>query len=324
MNSKEIENAISKGVSVSRQDVMLAKSFILSHFNRDSLEMLRRFLEHVEVKKLTEFVIHGSVPAEPQIKQVTDSFRWQLAFAEGVWGLLGAGLLLPCARDSRVIEARQAWTTVVPGTGGMSSGWHFAEFDVAIPAFFRLAPTISDPKKLALSDADLFIHELGTVEMAPDVEQALRQAVECFRNDLYLPCLVMLGMASEGAWVELGMSLLRVDPNHPSFTAEARKKIRDALSSPYTSVLAKMEKVVELYNRRDIYENVVKRCGQNQRRLNEVFNWSNVIRDSRNAIHYGSETAVRNSYEKVAALLLGAAQYLQILSLIKKGAEQCS
>jgi hypothetical protein len=53
-----------------------------------------------------------------------------------------------------------------------------------------------------------------------------------------------------------------------------------------------------------------------------AINWSNVIRDSRNALHYGADAASRNTYEKVAALLLGANQNFRILYAIRRAATE--
>ncbi|HUU08301.1 MAG TPA: hypothetical protein VMW61_02130, partial [Dehalococcoidales bacterium] len=67
---------------------------------------------------------------------------------------------------------------------------------------------------------------------------------------------------------------------------------------------------------------VAKQSGFNQRYLKEVLNWSNVVRDSRNAVHYGADPATQNTYEKVAALLLGAVPNLRTLYTIRQAAEE--
>jgi len=59
-----------------------------------------------------------------------------------------------------------------------------------------------------------------------------------------------------------------------------------------------------------------------ERYLREVINWSSVVRDSRNAVHYGADPATQNTYEKVAALLLGAVPNLRILYAIRQAAEE--
>ncbi len=324
MNEQEIRQEISFRLSVTRQDIALAKSFILNHFTTEANKLLQRFLEHVQAHPLDKFVLHESVPHEPQVKQVASFLSWRLAFAEALWALIGEAIVLPARNDLIEIEAHQAWTTVVRNSGGYSAGWQFEEYRIAFPQTIRLAPSLQGKAPSPLSDTDLYLSELGIPNIPPDVEDALRQAVLCFRHELYLPAVAMLGMASEGSWVELGLSLLKANPADSNLTSDKREKTRDLLKSPHSSILQKMEVVMDLYRKQEIYSNIAKECGYNHRTLATVLNWSNVIRDSRNALHYGADPALRNTYEKVAALLLGANQNLQILYAIRRSAQQFS
>jgi hypothetical protein len=131
----------------------------------------------------------------------------------------------------------------------------------------------------------------------------------------------MLGTASEGAWIELGLSLIKVASTSTALSKDALDKITEELKSPYTSVLQKLEAIAKLYERKDIFSEVMKQSGYNHRHLAQVLNWSNVIRDARNAIHYGAGAASENTYEKVAALLLGVPLNLRILYSIRRAAE---
>jgi hypothetical protein len=324
MNEQEMRREISSRVSVTRQDIALAKTFILNNFNTESNKLLQRFLEHVQAHRLDKFVLHDSVPYEPQVKQVASFLSWRLAFDEALWSLIGEAIILPAGSNLFENEAHQEWTTVVRNSGGYSAGWRFEEYKIAFPQTIRLAPSLQGKAASPLSDSDLYLSELAIPDIPPDVEDALRQAVLCFRHELYLPAVAMLGMASEGSWIELGLSLLRANPADPNLTSDKRDKTLDLLTSPHSSVLQKMEGVMDLYRKQDVYGNVAKRSGYNHRTLATVLNWSNVIRDSRNALHYGADSASRNTYEKVAALLLGANQNLQIIYAIRRSAQEFS
>ena len=324
MNEKDVRQAISSRVLVTHQYVVIAKSFILNEFNPDSFTLLRCFLEHLQIQPLYKFVLHQSVPTEPQIKLVADFLRWRLAFVEALWALLGEALILPTRSDLAEIDVHQGWTTEVPGSGGRTSGRQFDEYKVALPLTLRLAPSLQGNVPSPLTDPDLFLLEVDIPDIHEEIADALQQAVKCFRLELYLPSVMMLGMASEGAWIELGLSLLKANPSDPRLTSDARDTIRDSLTSPHTSVLQKMESVSDLYKKQDVYANVAKRSGYNIRILSNVFIWSNVIRDSRNAVHYGADSSSRNTYEKVATFLLGTGQNLRVLYAIRRAAEELS
>lgn len=56
--------------------------------------------------------------------------------------------------------------------------------------------------------------------------------------------------------------------------------------------------------------------------LEEVRVWSEVLRDTRNAVHYKNDAPVEIDYEKTAALLMGVAKNLGTLYRIRRAAEQ--
>lgn len=82
-----------------------------------------------------------------------------------------------------------------------------------------------------------------------------------------------------------------------------------------------MDTIVDLYHKQDIFGEVAKRSGISHRYLGQVLNWSNIVRDSRNAVHYGADPATQNTYEKVAALLIGAVPNIRTLYTIREAAE---
>ena len=322
MNEREACQAIQSRINVTRQDVVLAKAHILANFQNSTEGMLAKLLRDLHAQRPDRIVLHPSVETEPLVAQAAKAIAYQLAFGEAVWGLIGAGILIPTGTTLTRIDANIEWTTVVPGSGGTSSGWRFEEHDIRVPTEVRLAPSMKNRLPQPLSDPDLYLSDFEIHDLHADVEDALKQAVLCFRHELYVPCLAMLAKASEGAWVELGMSLLKVNPNHSGLKTERRSKIRETLESPYSSTLQKMEEVTQLYEKQDVFEGVAKKSGYSHRHLKGVLNWSNVVRDSRNAVHYGANPATQNTYEKVAALLLGAVPNIRIIYSIRQAAEE--
>jgi hypothetical protein len=276
----------------------------------------------MEVEELTKFVVHESVDPQPQIKQVCDRFKWQLAFAEGLWNLIYSGQIIANFESVYELPGNQSWTTVVPGSGGHSSGWDFHKAKYPLPIKIKLAPSVVNRRSSLLFDADLYLADIDIPDMNEKIREALVQSIDCFKIELYLPALAMLGMAVEGAWIELGSALIDVNIEHPKLSFEFREKHRENLSSPYSSFLRKMESVFDVYKNQDIYKPITKKSGYGHKSLNQVMSWSNVIRDSRNELHFNTRAASSNTYDKVAALILGVNQNFRIIYSITRSARE--
>lgn len=322
MNQTEAEALIKSQISVTRQQVVIAKAFILKHFNKSTEFMLRNLIQSMEAAKPEKVVLDPSVPIEPQLSQVVLNIGWRLAFGEAIWGLINSSVLIQNGPQFWPIPADQQWTTVIPGSGDTSSGWRFEDVEISVPHEVRIAPSIESNLPQPLSDPDLYLHDFEIPDLHPEVEEALKQAALCLRHELNIPCLAMLAKASEGAWIEMERSLTRFCESTECLSANKLTKIREALDSEYSSVVQKMDVIVQLYDQQDIFSEVAKKSGHTHRYLKSVLNWSNVVRDSRNAVHYGADPATQNTYEKVVALLLGAVPNIRILYSIRKVAEE--
>ncbi len=316
IDQTEVQSVISSGVTVTKAEIASARAYILRHFDPRPRTMLTQLLADFGAAPPRRLILDDSVPVEPQIKQSIAWITWQLSFAEALWTLVNSGVLIISSRDLDELQAHLEWTT-----GHYSSGWSFPQHVITIPTAVRFAPSF-DNTASALATSDLYIQDLGIADLHAEVETALRQAVACFRHDLYLPCLAMLAKASEGAWTELGLSLLKCNAEHPNLRAEKRLAIRDSLLSPDSSIVKRIRLVVDLYEKQDVFMEVKERCQVGIQVLREVSIWSNVVRDSRNAVHYGAEPASENSYEKTAALLMAAVPSLRTIYSIRRAAEE--
>ncbi len=142
--------------------------------------------------------------------------------------------------------------------------------------------------------------------------------MRCFRHELFLACLAMLGRASEGAWIELGLKLCAVTPS----TAPIKiKKVKEKLEDPFVGVGKKIQKTAQLYNREDIFDDLHRMSGVKPQDLNNSMVWADAVRESRNSVHYGVESSTPNTYEKIAALLIGAVPHFRLLYRIRDAAK---
>lgn len=129
----------------------------------------------------------------------------------------------------------------------------------------------------------------------------------------------MLGKAVEGAWIELGFSLANiVAAADPKFD---RDRFDTALKG-FDGVPKKIESVVRLFtDRQDLFKELSKNSQVSLIMLREAQIWSDVIRDSRNAIHFGVEPRTPNTYEKTSTLLYSAITHLGSIYTLKKFAD---
>jgi hypothetical protein len=321
MNADEAKAEILKRVVVTRQHVTLAKSFLqrLPGIGpHDPFTLMNQFSRQQGYQHPEKIVLHPSVNPEPLLRQTSGYFTCVLALAEGIWALIHQGYLLHVG-NLRAWEAHQEWTTVVPGQGGMSAGWRFPEYTVELPQKIVLAPSYRHECPQPMTDPDLFVLEAGIENADPEIIEALQDAVCCFRHELYRPAVTMLGKAMEGAWIELGCSLARAVPTEGGFNKE---KFMGTMSDDNIGIATKIQKVRNLYNQKNLVAHVVKQCGISPKELDNIIIWSDVLRESRNAIHFGVKPTIENSYEKVAVLFIDGAKNLAIMYKIKRIADE--
>jgi hypothetical protein len=316
-NPKDVEQRIADSVRVTRLDIAVAKSFVVKFNPHSLLEVLRAFEQDRESLASGPMVINLSIDIEPQILRAVEYIRWRLAFVEAIWGLCHAGILLAVSESLEKVAVGLGHTD-----GRYSGSLNLPDYPTAVPARVRLAPSAASGATLELSDGDLYLAALDIPNLEPEIAVSLREAVKCFRHELYLPCLAMLARASEGAWTELGLALLKAAPEHSQLPAARRENMRLTIEGSDASVLRKMRTVLELYKIGGLFAQVQKESRSSAADLEGVSIWSDAVRNSRNAVHYGVEPAMQNSYEKVGVLLLATAQHLRTIYSIRGAIER--
>jgi hypothetical protein len=190
------------------------------------------------------------------------------------------------------------------------SSWDLTDISVPIPSKVLRPPSASVSLQQPLSDPDLFLHSLDIKNIHTEVKESLEEAVRCFRHELYIACLAMLGKASEGAWIELGLKL--ADTAQAAGLVNA-KKIKETLEDQYVGIGKKILETLRLYEKSDIFGDVYTKSDVKIQDLRNAVIWADCVRESRNSVHYGVEPSMPNTYEKVAALLIGAVPHLRLL-----------
>jgi len=317
MNTDEARKRLQDQVRVTPQQVMIAKGYIINHFNANTSILISEFLKSIEAAAPEKLVIHLTVDTEESIKSVAQTLSWTLAGCEAIWGLISSGLLFPASSDLRSLVPNVSYTTVVRGSGN-SGEINLDHLSLPVPTSILLPPSLSKGERQTLSDPDLFLHSLEIPNIDKEVEESLRESMRCFKHELFLACLAMLGRASEGAWIELGLTLCAVAPSTAPINI---KKIREKLEDPFVGIGKKILETAQLYQRADIFDNLHRTCGVKPQDLNNVIVWADAVRESRNSVHYGAEPSMPNTYEKIAALLIGCVPHLRLLYRIRSAAK---
>lgn len=318
MNDKDIESAVRSSVIVTRQQVTIAKAISLdSAENKSSPQVLISKVTEKNGVKLPRPVTFSNENYTEAIKTVSTYLSWHIATCEAIWGLMHAGLLFGYGewRDSDLSSVH--WTRASSGSSS-SSTWNFEEFSLCVPLSLVCAFSSKSDQNYILAEPGLYLRTLDVPDMHADVEASFVEAVRCFRSELYTASIAMLGRASEGSWLELGDALLNY---LPATTTKKYAKQREVLESPMAGPQKKVAAVLEMYEHRDDFSAIWERANVRSLDLKSVATWSDSVRDSRNTIHFGVAPAIPNTYEKLAALLIGAVPMIRTIYRVKCAAD---
>jgi hypothetical protein len=312
MREDEAKLKIVEQVSVTRQKVTIAKANLLDLVEKhtDSDRIIGEFLKRMDGQMPEKVILNPSIDPNPNIAKAAESISWRTAASEAILELIHSNAIIQTTLDILDGSINLQWTTIYEHSGGHSGGWSFDEYSVPVPRKLSIPPSRKSSTNELFANPDLYIYNLDIPNLHPDIELALQEAIRCFRNELFTACVTMLGKASEGAWLELGEALILV--LSPSDILQVRKQ-KDYLESPTYGIGKKIEAVISLFERQDFYAHISKNSGISLQELRTAASWSDTVRDSRNTIHFSVKPSVPNSYEKVAALILGAVPHLRII-----------
>jgi hypothetical protein len=236
------------------------------------------------------------------IKTIAQYLSAKLAFGIAAWELVYSGMTFQTGGAG---ATEIGWRT---GDRAGSIRWSDQRFLLFHPGQIQRPSWHAAPSDLF--DADLYL--LHVPSLTPQIEQALRLSLDCFRYGLFVPCVAMLGAASEGAWIEMGNHLSR------RFSSEsAASRLASKLNGVTDSVKTKIDQICHLYEL-PFCKAIQQTSGIDGRRLRQIQQWSDQIRESRNVLHWGAQPTVPNTYEKVGILLMDAVSELNDLRQVKE------
>jgi hypothetical protein len=315
MRNEEASNEINKLIKVSHFEINLAKNYIYNYcFNNkgkrfESRIILKGFLDENRLVEPQTIIYEQN---EDMVAKLTDAakyFAFYLAGIDAIISLTHQGILCNDHSDA-------GWRpSLIYNFKGHSGGLQFSDcFDMHFPQRIFLSPQYQNERDVLLADHNLFILTLGIEGADAEIIDALKDAILCFQKSLFRPALTMLGKAMEGAWIELGISLAKA----VYVTDETKKnKFVSEMQDAIIPTNQKIKKVIDLYKNRDLSKDIITKAEIHPSELENIITWSDILRDARNAIHFGVKPTFPNNYEKTAVLLLGAAKNIPKIYHIK-------
>ena len=310
---KDIPRRVRLLVTPQRVTVAKALVFEMTTVGKSYGELVSEIRDRHDITVPEKLVVHDTIDSIPMVIAFAEDIAWRIATAEAMWSLIYSGQLR-MLDEPTYYDVSVNWTSVTPASGGgENSSLKYPEFNLSAPAkVIRTFSSSNNPNQY-LCDADQYLSTMNIAGMHKEIASSLSEAIRCFRTELFTASLAMLGKASEGAWLELGVALLDATPvtKQPTFA-----KQREVLEDSGMGTLRKVGAVVTIYSH-EIFKYAGTGSGIKAKDLMPVQVWSDSVRDARNTIHFGVTPAAPNTYEKVAVLLIGAISYLRTLYAIR-------
>lgn len=303
MRPEEAFQEIYREVQPTRQKVVLMKGALMKFGALDPA------LKDVDAQRPESIILHPDVDVTNQVKAASRWISFTLAGCQALWELVYAGIFILDSEHVTPFEPNLTWTTVYKNSGGQSGSWQFQRLKSSYPSHVR--PTLVSDSGQVFADPDLYLSRIAIPNWQPEIGKAVRDSVLCFRNDLFTPCLVMLGKASEGAWIELGVTLA-------AFVGLSDSKVQrfvDELNGPETGFAKKMRSIMTFVESRSVVlGDILRAVGVTLHDLRMAMLWSDSLRDVRNTVHHGVRSFAEPTYETAVTLLMSGIPHLKTLS----------
>jgi hypothetical protein len=319
-NDRQLKDAVIQLISVTPQKIAIAKAIVLEHAHKfhELLEFIGTVNSAQKVQAPRQIHCHQEYDSTVQIQSLADEISWSLATAEALISLVNDSQMVLTSNDYRPLNFHCVVTMGWHESPSYKGSINFEEYGFLAPSRVRLAPSFEGGKSQLLANSDLYLQTFCSPGMHQEVTLALQEAVKCFRHGFFGAAVAMLGKASEGAWIELGTSLLNAVPEDKRSSVD---KLRKTLENERAGAAMKMDAVLAIFEKQDIFGPLAASSGVSLDSLRMIWEWSNIVRNHRNTIHFGVTSVIPITYETVATLLLGALQYLRDMYALKSAAE---
>lgn len=296
MSYENIGKTVSNQIAVTPEDIARAKQWILSLKNGNTDTHVREWIAAQQVQELTE-VDPDAPNIDELLANVSRAWSLRLAFYQALFELSSTA-------DIVLVGDIGEWR---PPFGHKSSrgGGPITLPDLSYPAPGRFKPALRVSG--VPTDSDVFLEGVSCSSLHSGIHEAIEQALLCFRKGLYMPATAMLAAAAEATWSECGTAVAK---------NLSDAKLDSLFSDQYESISKKINELRKAFEKPD-GKALLKTAGQHLSKVEEAQVWMTVLRERRNALHWGKANSFIADHSETAALLMGAPQHIGTLEAIR-------
>lgn len=296
MSPEQAATVIQSAVVVTREDIARAKSWLLKSEMGQTHHLVERWL--TEQKLVVPREIDTDQPnAADLLLPVARAYSVRLAFYQAIWELVSTVELI-AAGPPALWEA-----SLTSRTSHYVNGIQLKMIRSWFPANIERPPFFTAPT----TEIDVFLEGSGCEAIHLGIQEAIKQALECFRRGLFMPATVMLAAAAEATWTECGVAVAAKLSD-----ANLLVTVRDQFASISRKV-ADIQKAVESGPGKTL----LKAAGQNLGKVNDVEVWTTALREKRNALHWSKARSFIADHSETGTLLMAAPTHLGTLEAIR-------
>lgn len=315
-NMEKIKKELLDLISVDYAKILMATKLVL-----DEIEKIKDEETYYNVKKIIAGVINvlgfknpseelnlkDEETKEKTLKHVADIISWKLAICESIWRLINNNVIVPDQDNNDLIAP---FMSIKYKTNGYASSLSLGEVKIKVPSSVKFVPSHAFSKYKELYSGEIYLNNFEINNMSRIAKESLLDSIKCFRHELFVPCVVMLGKASESAWIELSRKLI----SWPGSDINV-KDLHKVLSGDFPSIHKIMNEVLKIYEHQ-LPKEYKKRIGITDTVFKEIYEWSNLVRMYRNTIHPESSFDLELNYESTSLLMLSAIPKLKSIYAI--------
>ncbi len=285
-------------VTVNRVDIARAKQWVLEREDSYVPVMATEWLEEQQMSTPPSLNAESDTYQE-SLKRAGESLGLRLAFYHALWELIYTG-------DLFIAGAPVTWeaTSIEYKTSRIAQGMSLKRLKSSYPE--RIVKPLLTP--IVSTNVDIFLKGLDIKSLASGIHEAIEQTLGCFRRGLYFPATVMLAAAVEAAWTEMGTALAKKISN---------SKLELLVADELVGIARKVNEVIKAIDNDSAAKPVLAAAGISKHDIGHAETWTTVLRDRRNALHWGKTKSFIADHCETAALLMAAQLHLATLESIR-------
>jgi hypothetical protein len=295
MRAVEPKGVVESHLSVKREDIARAKSWIIKTPGGATNEMVGAWLSEQSLRE-PEFVETDQSDCEEKLIAAARVYSVRLAFYQAIWELIATGELFP---EGDV----PSWTPSLElRTPGHRGGAHF-DIRCVYPVRVHRPPCAAEFS----ADTDIFLKGVGSQTIHPGIMEAIQQSLVCFRRGLYMPSIAMLAAAAEATWIECGRQVA---------TSIGDSKLERAIADSFSSLTKKVREVHKSLEQ-PRGKQLLKTAKRTAADIDNAELWTTTLRERRNALHWTKTSSFIAEHSEAATFLMGAPQHIGTLEAIR-------